>query len=497
MGLPPYAAEIATAVLLVAVLLVDFLLPRRADADARSPVWITFLAGTAAILAITLASRGDLLLLSGSYSGDGLSWIAKVVIVVGTGLVGALSRGSLPIESKYHGAYAALVCAASLGMMVLVSSRELITLFVALETSSVSLYGLSALARRDARSLEAGIKYVVVGALSSGVLLYGIALVYTATGTTALDGIRSAVLASGVRLAPAAGSAGSSASAGLSPLFLAGMVLVLLGTGFKISMVPMHVWAPDVYEGAPTAVTAFISVVSKTAGFVFLIRLFSFAFIDLRPWWEPLFMAGAVLSMTVGNLAAIPQKSAKRLLAYSGISQAGYLLVGFLGTASTGASSVLFYLLVYTLTNLAAFSVVIAFSQATGSDLLPDYAGLARRSPLLALVFTLALLSLAGIPPLGGFVGKVYLFAAAMERGYLWLVVVAALNSIISLYYYLLILKEMYISESPVAAGPVPVTFPVKAVLVLATAGMFWLGIEPGQVMGLISDITRHLFAVS
>ncbi len=435
--------------------------------------------GTAVLLLLALVSRGDLLLLGGSYSGDGLSWIATIVIVIGTGLVGGLSMGSLPVEDRYHGAYAAMVLAASLGMMVLVSSRELITLFVALETSSVSLYGLSALARRDALSLEAGIKYVVIGALSSGLLLYGIALLYAATGTTSLDAIRAA------------------AAAGASPLFTVGMILVLLGMGFKISMVPMHVWTPDVYQGAPTPVTAFISVVSKSAGFVFVIRLFSFAFVDLRSWWEPFLMAGAVLSMTVGNLAAIPQKSAKRLLAYSTISQAGYLLVGFLGTASTGASSVLFYLLVFTLTNLAAFSVVIAFSQATGSDLLSDYAGLARRSPALALAFTLALLSLAGIPPLGGFVGKVYLFAAAMERGYLWLVIVAALNSIISLYYYLLVMKEMYMSESPPGAGPVRVALPVKAVLLLTIVGTFWLGILPGPVMGLISDIARRLFAAT
>jgi NADH-quinone oxidoreductase subunit N len=479
MGPSPYTVELSTAGLMVLVLLVDLFLPKDRPGVTRAAVWTTFLVGTAAILLLAVTSRADVLLLGGTYAADGMSWIAKIVIVLGTGLVGGLSMSALPLEEKYHGAYAAMVLAGSLGMMVLVSSRELITLFVALETSAVSLYGLSALARRDALSLEAGIKYVVVGALSSGVLLYGIALVYTATGTTSLDGIRAA-----------AGAGGTA-----SPLLLTGMILVLLGTGFKISMVPMHVWTPDVYQGAPTPVTAFISVVSKSAGFVFVIRLFSVAFVDLRASWEPFLMAGAVLSMTVGNLAAIPQKSAKRLLAYSTISQAGYLLVGFLGSPATGASSVLFYLLVYTLTNLAAFSVVIAFSEATGSDRLSDYAGLARRSPVLALVFTLALLSLAGIPPLGGFVGKVYLFASAMERGYLWLVIVAALNSVVSLYYYLLILKEMYIGTSRMPQERLRVAGPVKAVLVLTTVGMFWLGILPGPVMGLISDIARRLFA--
>src|SRR5208337_1846254 len=226
----------------------------------------------------------------------------------------------------------------------------------------------------------------------------------------------------------------------------------------------------------------------------FAVRLFSFAFADLRQVWEPFFMAGAVLTMTVGNLAAIPQGSAKRLLAYSSISQAGYLLVGFLGSPSSGTSAVLFYLFVYTLANVAAFSAVIAFSSATGSDRLDDYAGLARRSPLLALVFTFSLLSLAGIPPLGGFIGKLYLFSSAMERGYLWLVVVAALNSVVSLYYYLLVLKRMYITEAPVGAGPLPVSFPVKAVLLVTILGTFWLGILPGPLMRVFSEVSSRVF---
>jgi len=398
-------------------------------------------------------------------------------MVRGRGMAGAVSLDSLPIREKYHGAYAALLLAAALGMMVLVSSRELVTMYVGLETSAVSLYGLAALAKKDVLSLEAGIKYLVIGALSTGVLLYGLALVYTATGTTSLDGIRAAL----------AGQAPG-------PLMAVGVILVLLGVGFKITMVPLHVWTPDVYQGAPTPVSAFISVVSKSAGFIFAVRMFSFAFADLRQVWEPFVMVGAVLTMTVGNLAAIPQTSVKRLLAYSSISQAGYLLVGFLGTSSSGTSAVLFYLFVYTLANVAAFSVVIAFSAATGSDRLDDYAGLARRSPLLALVFTFSLLSLAGIPPLGGFIGKLYLFSAAMERGFLWLVVVAALNSVVSLYYYLLVLKRMYITEAPAGALPLRVSLPVKAVLLLTTVGTLLVGILPGPLMQIASAVSSRVF---
>jgi len=457
---------------MVVVLVVDVL-----ARHGKKLIWGCYLVGTVALLAIAFFSRGQAEILGGTYVADGLSWIAKIIIVIGAGLTGAISMSALSIREKYHGAYAALLLAASLGMMVLVSSKELITLFVGLETSSVSLYGLAAISKRDDLSLEAGIKYLVIGALSSGLLLYGLSIVYVSTGTTSLDAIRGAVSARG-----------------RGPLLTASVVFVLLGVGFKLSMVPLHVWTPDVYQGAPTPVSAFISVVSKSAGFVFALRLLSFAFADLRLVWEPLLAAAAVLTMTVGNLVAIPQKNVKRLLAYSSISQAGYILVGFVGSPAFGASAVMFYLLVYTLTNVAAFSVVIAFSQATGSDQLDDYAGLARREPLLALAFVFALLSLAGIPPLGGFVGKFYLFAAAMQKGYLWLVIVAALNSILSLYYYLLVLRRMYITDPAVPAVPMKTAFPVRAVLLITTIGIFWLGILPGPVMNVISEISARIF---
>jgi NADH-quinone oxidoreductase subunit N len=331
MSLQPYAVEIATAALLVLVLLADLL-----GRKGTGVVWAVFMTGMAVILAIAVAARGEGTFLNGAYYADGLSWIAKIVIVIGAGLAGGLSLRGLPLLRKYNGAYAARLLAATLGMMVLVSSKDLLTMYVGLETSAISLYGLAAIAKTEDRSLEAGIKYLVTGALSSGILLYGIALIYAGTGATTLDAIR------------AAAAAGLAPGAAPNVMLITGAILLLLGVGFKLSMVPMHVWTPDVYQGAPTPAAAFISVVSKSAGFVFAIRLFTFAFADLRQFWEPAVMVGAVLSMTVGNLAAIPQKSAKRLLAYSTISQAGYLLVGFLGSASTGTSAVVFYLFVYT-----------------------------------------------------------------------------------------------------------------------------------------------------
>jgi NADH-quinone oxidoreductase subunit N len=478
-SVPPFSVEIATACLLVAVLLADML-----GRHGTGSIWVVFISGILVVLGIAVAARGEGVFINGAYAADGLSWISKIVLVIGAGLTGGISLRSLPIRQKYHGAYAALLLGALLGMMVLVSTKDLLTLYVGLETSAISLYGLASIAKADDRSLEAGIKYLVTGALSSGILLYGIALIYAGTGATTLDAIRAAAAA-----APA-GVKGSLAGT----LLPVGTILILLGVGFKLSMVPMHVWTPDVYQGAPTPVAAFISVVSKSAGFVFAIRLFTYAFADLRQIWEPVVMVCAVLTMTVGNLAAIPQRSAKRLLAYSTISQAGYLLVGFLGSPSTGTSAVVFYLFVYTVTNAAAFAAVVAFYSATGSDDLEDYAGLARREPVLALAFTLALLSLAGIPPMGGFIGKFYLFAAAMEKGYLWLVIVASLNSVVSLFYYLLVLRRMYIAPPGVQAARLSIPLPVKAVLLLTSVGIFWLGILPGSLMRVIGDVSARVF---
>jgi NADH-quinone oxidoreductase subunit N len=466
MVIPPISVEIATASLGIAVLLVDL-----ASRHARRAIWATSVAGLAIILALAVATHETSTILGGSYVADELSWLAKPLILLGAGLTAALSVNSVAIRVKYTGAYAALMVFATLGLLILVSSRELVTLVVGLETSAICLVGLTAISKQDDRSLEAGIKYLILGALSSGVLFYGLALLYAAAGSTSLESI-------GAAAAARPGEA----------LIVLGTVLALLGVTFKLSAVPMHVWTPDVYQGAPTPVAAFVSVASKSAGFIFAIRIFLVTLPELRPVWLPLVLGIATLTMTVGNLAAIPQTSVKRLLAYSTISQAGYLLVGFVGSPDAGLAAVIFYLLVYTVTNVAAFAVVIAVSLATGSDRLEDYAGLARRSPLLALTFTLALLSLAGIPPLGGFAGKFYLFSAAMARGYSWLVVVAALNSVVSLFYYLLVLKRMYIQEPAAGAPTIRTSWTVRVVLAISLVGVFLLGIVPGPLMRVIQE---------
>lgn len=463
--------EFILAGLLVAVLVLDF-------AGARKQLIGVFATlGMAALCAFVCFHRQQGSLLGDTFVYDHVSWFSKIIILAGASLTALISVNTLPIREKYTGAYFALLMASTLGMMFLVSSKEFITLYVALETTTISLYALAAFRKDDDYSLEAGIKYLILGALSSGLLLYGLSVITLVSGTTRLD----AVLAMDASLLS-------------SPLFLTGAVLALLGVGFKLSMVPMHVWTPDVYQGAPTPITAFISVASKAAGFILAIRLFPYMLGHFSQYWLPLVAVLAFLTMTAGNLMAIPQRNVKRLLAYSSISQAGYILVGFVGDPVSGISSILFYLLVYTFTNIAAFAVVLGFSHVMGSEDLDDYSGLARRDPMMALVFLLALLSLAGIPPMAGFIGKFYLFYAAMQNGYLWLVIAGALNSTISLYYYLLILRKMYIEEPKKDYSALKLPFGVRAALFISIISILILGVMPSQIVNLTLDAAQNLF---
>lgn len=463
--------EIALAALIAVILFADLC---GANRKVIGAIFITAVTG---LLLYVALHRREGAMLSGAYVYDGLAWFSKIVILLGAAMTGILSMDSVKVREKHAGAYYLLLAASTLGMLFLVSSKELITMYVGLELATISLYALTAIYKNDILSLEGGIKYLILGALSSGILLYGISLVYGVTRTTYLEKIMY-----------------YTSQGAMEPVFIIGLLFVLLGAGFKLSMVPMHVWTPDVYTGAPTPVTAFISVASKAAGFIFAVRLFSYAFIKMDFIWVPVLAVIAFLTMTIGNLVAIPQKNVKRLLAYSTISQAGYILVGFVGASVIGLSSVMFYLLVYTLTNIAAFAVVTGFSRVTGSDNLEDYAGLAQRSPLLTLAFMLALLSLAGIPPLAGFTGKFYLFYAAMQKGYLWLVIAAALNSTVSLYYYLLVLKQLYIKDPKKDAPKIELPLSIKIVLVVTIISILALGIFPARILELTMDIAQKLF---
>ena len=352
-----------------------------------------------------------------------------------------------------------LMLASLIGMNLMASAGDLVMLYLAIETTSIPLYVLSGFMLADAKSTEAGFKYLLFGATTSAVMLYGFSLLFGFTGTTDIYQLIG-------KLQPGIATFGV-------------LALILVGIGFKVSVVPFHFWAPDVYEGAPTPVAGFLSTASKAAGFAVLIRLFFVAFPDFAPSWTLALAILSAVTMTVGNLLALPQTNIKRLLAFSSISHAGYVLIGAVALSQLGAASVVFYLAAYILTNLLAFGIVMAFSRVTGLEDLKDYSGLSRRSPWLALMMLAAFLSLAGMPPFGGFVAKVFVFAAGIQAGYVWLVVIGILNSIIGVYYYLNALKYVYLFRMPEQDEenhPVPLTRPYVIALAVLAIGVILIG---------------------
>ncbi len=356
-----------------------------------------------------------------------------------------------------------LLLASLIGMNLMAVSADLIMLYLAIETASIPLYILAGFLLVDDRSTEAGFKYLLFGTLASTIMLYGFSLLFGFAGTTNLYKLSEML------------TVGS-----LSPLLAFGLVvLVLVGIGFKLAIVPFHFWAPDVYEGSPTPVAGFLSTASKAAGFSVIVRFFFVAFPEFAPSWTLILAALSAITMTVGNLLAMSQTNVKRLLAYSSIAHAGYALIGVVAFSQLGATSVVFYLAAYIVTNLLAFGVIMAFSRVTGLDDIKDYAGMSRRNPWLGLMMLSAFLSLAGMPPFGGFVGKVFVFAAGVQAGYTWLVVVGILNSILGVYDYLNAMKYVYLYRMPnedEEKHPVPLTRPYAIALVILTIGVILVG---------------------
>jgi NADH-quinone oxidoreductase subunit N len=356
-----------------------------------------------------------------------------------------------------------MLLASVLGMNLMASSADLIMLYLAIETASIPLYILAGFILADDRSTEAGFKYLLFGTLASTVMLYGFSLVFGFAGTTNLYKLAEMLAAGNLS----------------SLLAFVVVALVLVGLAFKVSLVPFHFWAPDVYEGSPTPVAGFLSTASKAAGFAVLVRLFFVAFPGFAPSWTLVLAALSAITMTVGNLLAISQTNVKRLLAYSSIAHAGYALIGVVAFSQLGAASVVFYLAAYIVTNLLAFGVVMAFSRITGLENLEDYAGMSRRNPWLGLMMLSAFLSLAGMPPFGGFVAKVFVFAAGMEANYIWLVVVGILNSIVGVFYYLNAMKYVYLYRMPnqdEEKHPLPLTRPYAIALAVLAIGVILVG---------------------
>jgi len=356
-----------------------------------------------------------------------------------------------------------LLLASLLGMNLMAVSADLIMFYLAIETASIPLYILAGFLLADDRSTEAGFKYLLFGTLASTVMLYGFSLIFGFTGTTNIY-LLSGLFASG-KISVA--------------LAFSIFALVLIGIGFKIAIVPFQFWAPDVYQGSPTPVAGFLSTASKAAGFAVITRFFIVAFPDYAPSWTLILAVLSAITMTVGNLLAISQTNIKRLLAYSSVAHAGYALIGVVAFSQLGAASVVFYLAAYIATNLLAFGVVMAFSRVTGLEDITDYAGMSRRNPWLALMMLAAFLSLAGMPPFGGFVAKVFVFAAGVKADYTWLVIVGILNSIIGVYYYLNTMKYVYLYRMPNEDEenyPVPLTRPYAIALAVLVVGVILVG---------------------
>jgi len=366
------------------------------------------------------------------------------------------------LESEFH----ILVMAAVIGMMVLASATSLVTVFLGLELLSIALYIMCGFARTDFKSQEAAAKYLLVGGFASAFVLYGMALVYGGSGTTVIPDIAQRL----------------STSAGTNPLLLLGIVLMGVGFAFKVSAAPFHMWTPDVYQGAPIPVTAFMSVGTKAAAFAMIVRVFSAGLPHLAPEWQTLLAVVAVTSMVVGNLMAIVQTSLKRLLAYSGVAQAGYILIGVIAGGPKGLAAVLYYLFVYMFMNFGAFAVITLLAGPEGDrDRFADLEGLGRRSPVLAVAMSVFMLSLAGFPPSVGFFGKLFLFTAGVSAGYTWLVVIAVLMSVVSVFYYVRVLVPVW-SPSP-RTDRVSASISSNFAIVLSGVASVVLGLYPTTLL--------------
>lgn len=380
--------------------------------------------------------------------------------------------------------YYALLITATIGFSLMAASTDLIMIYVALETASISSYLLAGFYSGQTRSAEAGMKYFVFGAFTTAVMLYGMSMLYGVTGQTNLYLIGNLFSTQNISI--------------VQPLLLLAAVLILVGFGFKTSLVPYHFWTPDVYEGAPTPFTGFLSTASKAAGFAVLLRVFLAGVLGpaqtSSEWWAML-VAICIITMSLGNLVAIFQTNIKRLLAYSSIAQAGYTLIGLVTLSQDGSGASMYYLLMYIFTNIAAFGVIVIVSNVTHSDDLKDLYGLNRRSPFLALVMLLAVLSLSGIPPTAGFFGKFFLFKAAVDSGLWWLALIAILNAFVGLYYYLTIVKYMYLYRSEEDDVAIPVSRAARIGLVVSSLFIVYLGVNAGPAFELTRQAAAAFFS--
>ena len=482
------APEIALLIILFCILIFDKLFkPSNPRQVGLFTAW-----GGVAVLVLTAAlfwifrepdrfwSLNESVFWGGMIRNDLVTFVFRLMFFSALILTALLSM-DVPRLQKIE--YYALLITATIGFSLMAASTDLIMVYVALETASISSYLLAGFYSGERRSSEAGMKYFIYGAFTTAIMLYGMSFIYGVTGQTNLYVIGDVF--SGEQIA------------GVQPLLLLAAVLVVVGFAFKTSIVPYHFWAPDAYEGAPTPFTGFLSTASKAAGFAVFLRVFlagALGPVSTQAEWWAMLVAMCIITMILGNFVAIYQTNIKRLLAYSSIAQAGYALIGLVTLTQDGSGATLFYLLMYVFTNIAAFGVIILVSNATGADEIKDLNGLNRRSPFLALVMLFAVLSLGGIPPTAGFFGKFFLFKAAIDAGLWWLAAIGILMAFVGLYYYLSIIKVMYLYRSEQDDIAIPVSRAAQVGLVVAVVFILYLGISAGSAFELTREAAAAFF---
>jgi NADH-quinone oxidoreductase subunit N len=466
--LPELVLTAGSLLLLVA----DVLLPR----GSKALTWVAVGALIATLLSLAPFVNTQVEVAHGLIAVDRFALFFKIVFLVAAVLTVLMSERYMTIEGASLGEYYFLILCSTLGMMIMAGGIDLIAAFIGLETMAVSFYILTGFIKPNQRSNEAAVKYFLLGAFSLGILLYGMSLMYGLSGTTSLR-VMSGLFAGQTR----------------DPRLVLAVILVVAGMGFKIAAVPFHMWAPDVYEGAPTPVTAFLSVGSKAAAFALLLRIFLEGLPVMNADWRLLFWVLSVVTMTVGNLAAVTQSNLKRMLAYSSIAHAGYLLIGVVSGTPRGITAMLIYLAIYAFMQLGAFAVIVMMHrQDVVGDELKDFSGLHARHPLAAFAMLVFMLSLGGIPPTAGFMGKFWLFSAAIDAQYYGLAVIAVLNSAISLYYYVRVAVFMYLRKE--TSGSEPVSSPALSLaLVVAVVATLGLGVYPRLLFDAAEASARTL----
>lgn len=475
-NITPLIPELFLFVMAVIVLLLDLFSSRR---TVSLPAYVSM-----AALVIT----GFLLF---KFHGDAVRWgtqaifvadtfarFFKIIILGAAFLTIGMSFGTAERMTHHRGEFFSLILFSTVGMLFLASAKELILLYVGLELTTIPLFVLAAYSKTNRSSSEAGLKYLIIGAASSAIMLYGFSIIYGFTGSTYINQIT-------INLSIYWLSYG-----GLGTAFTVALMMMIAGLTFKLAIVPFHMWAPDVYEGAPTPVTAFLSIGSKAAGLAAIVRIFdgmliAFATDIMAPHnWGLMLAVLAAITMIIGNIVALRQTNIKRMLAYSSIAQAGYIMVGVVAATQLGVASVGFYMFAYMFANMGAFAIVVVYAEKTGSEQISDFAGLSKSSPVLSALMSMFMLSLAGIPPLAGFMAKYYIFAAAIQAGYTWLVILALLTSVISLYYYANIIRLMYLVDGENKHHIIP-SFPAGLVLGIAGIGVVLFGVLPQSILDL------------